>query len=325
MAVTCRALLLIAAVSLPAIAQAPPTPLATSAASDDSVVEATSLLGEKLLRPSPTGDARAAMLARWAEAARAFKSAPNNADSIIWLGRRTAYLGRFNEAIEIFTRGISLHRNDARMLRHRGHRYITTRQLDKAMADFEKAYELTRNEPDQVEPDGLPNARNIPTSTLKSNIRYHLGLTHYLKGDFAKAARFYAEDVAAAVNPDMHVASAHWLYMSLRRMDKREEAEKVLVPITPKLDVIENTAYHRLLLMYKGELEPADLLPGQNTASLENVTAAYGVANWHLYNGRKEEARKLFEQIAATKAQWPSFGYLAAEAELARTQPRARR
>jgi len=286
--------------------------------SADSVFEATSLLGEKLVRPTPTGEARTKMEELLSAATRAYNSAPTNADSIIWLGRRTAYLGRFNEAIDIYTRGIALHPKDARLLRHRGHRYLTTRQLDKAIADFQKAYELTRNKPDEIEPDGLPNARNIPTSSLKSNIRYHLGLAHYLKGNFEKAAKLYAEDVAAARNVDTHVASAHWLYMSLRRLGKVREAEAVLIPISAKMDVIENTAYHRLLLMYKGELKPSDILPDQETPTLENVTTAYGVANWHLYNGRKDEAAKLFQQITAVKSQWTSFGYLAAEAELAR-------
>jgi tetratricopeptide (TPR) repeat protein len=286
--------------------------------SADSVFEATSLLGEKLVRPTPTGEARTKMEELLSAATRAYNSAPTNADSIIWLGRRTAYLGRFNEAIDIYTRGIAIHPKDARLLRHRGHRYLTTRQLDKAIADFQKAYELTRNKPDEIEPDGLPNARNIPTSSLKSNIRYHLGLAHYLKGNFAKAAKLYAEDVAAARNVDTHVASAHWLYMSLRRLGKVREAEAVLIPISAKMDVIENTAYHRLLLLYKGELKPSDILPDQETPTLENVTTAYGVANWHLYNGRKDEAAKLFQQITAVKSQWTSFGYLAAEAELAR-------
>jgi tetratricopeptide (TPR) repeat protein len=286
--------------------------------SADSVFEATSLLGEKLVRPTPTGEARTKMEELLSAATRAYNSAPTNADSIIWLGRRTAYLGRFNEAIDIYTRGIAIHPKDARLLRHRGHRYLTTRQLDKAIADFQKAYELTRNKPDEIEPDGLPNARNIPTSSLKGNIRYHLGLAHYLKGNFEKAAKLYAEDVAAARNVDTHVASAHWLYMSLRRLGKVREAEAVLIPISAKMDVIENTAYHRLLLLYKGELKPSDILPDQETPTLENVTTAYGVANWHLYDGRKDEAAKLFQQITAVKSQWTSFGYLAAEAELAR-------
>jgi hypothetical protein len=50
---------------------------------------------------------------------------------------------------------------------------------------------------------------------------------------------------------------------------------------------------------------------------VEDVTTAYGVANWYLYNGRRDEAERLFRQIIASR-QWGAFGYIAAEAELAR-------
>lgn len=255
---------------------------------------------------------------RLSSAESAYARTPLDADSIIWLGRRTAYLGRFNDAIAIYTRGIATHPNDARLYRHRGHRYITIRQLDKAIADFQKAYDMTAGNPDEVEPDGLPNAQNIPTSTLKSNVRYHLGLAHYLRGDFDKAARLYAEDVAAATNPDMVVASSHWLYMALRRLGRANEAAAVLARISKDMAVIENGTYHRLLLMYKGDLSPADVLGTGETSALDNVTAAYGVGNWHHYNGRAQEAERIFRDIVSKRAQWASFGYLAAEAELAR-------
>jgi hypothetical protein len=52
---------------------------------------------------------------------------------------------------------------------------------------------------------------------------------------------------------------------------------------------------------------------------LEAVTIGYGVANWHLYNGRRELALLILRQLVETHAtQWPAFGYIAAEAELAR-------
>lgn len=291
------------------------------AASNDSVVEATSLLGAPLLRPAPVGETRAGMEKRLAAAGRAYARTPLDADSIIWLGRRTAYLGRFNEAIAVYTRGIATHPEDPRMYRHRGHRYITIRKLDSAISDFQRAAALSFGKPDQVEPDGLPNARNIPASTLKSNIRYHLGLAHYLRGDFDMAARLYAEDVAESANADMLVASSHWLYMSLRRLGRSREAAAVLQRIAKEMPVIENGTYHRLLLMYKRELEPADLLAaGEGSTSLDNVTAAYGVGNWHLYSGRPAEAERIFREIVTRRAQWASFGYLAAEAELARTR-----
>ena len=66
----------------------------------------------------------------------------NDPESLIWYGRRTAYLGYYHEAINLFTKGIEKHPNDARFYRHRGHRYISTRQYEKAIQDFQKAIEL---------------------------------------------------------------------------------------------------------------------------------------------------------------------------------------
>lgn len=263
---------------------------------------------------------RTAYEARLAEARRAWEHTPDNADSIIWLGRRTGYLGGYRDAIAIFTDGIKKHPRDARMYRHRGHRYITIRELDRAIADLERGLSLVRGKPDEIEPDGIPNDRGIPTSTLQSNLRYHLGLAHYLKGDFPQAARVFAADVEAArkrQNPDMLVASSHWLYMALRRSGKEKDARGVLEPITRDLPVIENGSYHRLLLLYKGELTPDSLLSPGPLQSVEDVTLGYGVGNWHFYNGRVDAARETFQRIVSAP-QWASFGYIAAEAELKR-------
>jgi tetratricopeptide (TPR) repeat protein len=234
-----------------------------------------------------------------------------HADALIWYGRRTAYLGRYAEAVNIFTDGIRQYPRDARMLRHRGHRWITLRQFDKAITDLTKATELIRNQKDEIEPDGLPNARNIPTSTLQSNIWYHLGLAHYLRGDFESALRAYRECALVSKNPDGIVSTSHWLYMTLRRLGRNDEAEKVLEPISTDMDVIENQSYHKLLLMYRGEIAPEEL-EKENDAAIQ-----YGVANWYLYNGQGERAKELFRRIVAEK-DWAAFGTIAAETELRR-------
>jgi tetratricopeptide (TPR) repeat protein len=278
--------------------------------------EAVSLLGERLYTPPIPAATQAIYEQRLAEARRSYDRTPANADSIIWLGRRTAYLGRYREAIAIFTEGITKHPGDARMYRHRGHRYISVRELDRAVVDLSHAAALTAGRPDEIEPDGIPNARNIPTSTLQSNIWYHLGLAHYLKGDFERALASYREAMRVSRNPDMLVATSHWLYMTLRRLGRAADAGSVLAPISRDMDIIENDAYHRLLLLYKGELPPDSLAPSGADA-LNDASVGYGLGNWHLYNGRREEATQVFRRVLAG-GNWPAFGYIAAEAELAR-------
>src|SRR4030095_7365449 len=53
------------------------------------------------------------------------------------------------------------------------------------------------------------------------------------------------------------------------------------------------------------------------SGSVEDVTRPYGIGNWHLYNGRPEQASAIFRKILESP-QWSALGYIAAEAELAR-------
>jgi len=284
-------------------------------ASDDGI-EATSLLGQPLARPLPSDEVRAQMEAELADARAAWERAPDNVDAIIWLGRRTAYLGRYREAIGIYTDGITQHPDDARLYRHRGHRYITVRELDQAIADLEHAAMLVEGQPDQVEPDGQPNARNIPTSTLHSNIWYHLALARYLKGDWTGATEGWRRAREAVDNPDNLVAASHWLYLSLMRSGRQVEAEAVILPITSDLDVIENGSYHQLLLLYRGDRTVDDLV-GQAGEGASGSAMRYGVSAWHLVHGRQAEAALMWSQILEGP-DWPSFGFIAAEADTAR-------
>jgi tetratricopeptide (TPR) repeat protein len=291
-----------------------PTP--TPAPRPDAEAEAVSLFGEPLVPAELPPEVRTRRTAQLAEAWAAAATAQDDPDALIWLGRRTAYLGRYRESIEIFSRGIRKFPEDARFYRHRGHRYITVRDFDLAVADLENASRLIAGKPDEVEPDGLPNARNIPTSTLQSNIWYHLGLAHSLKGDFEKALPAYQECLKVSNNPDMLVATTYWLYSTLRRLGREEEAGQVLEPIHAGLEIIENEGYYRLLRMIQGELSLKKLRAGAS-GDLDPPTLGYGIGNWHLYNGRREEAAKAFREVLAG-GNWPAFGYIAAEAELKR-------
>jgi tetratricopeptide (TPR) repeat protein len=273
----------------------------------------------KLLPPPISAEAKRDLEARLNEARLRYETEPNNPEATIWLGRRLAYLGRFAEAIEVYSAGIKKFPRDARIYRHRGHRYITLRKFDLAIADLQKAASLIKGLPDEVEPDGQPNARNIPTSTLQFNIWYHLGLAQYLKDHYRAALHSYRECFKVSKNDDSIAATSHWLYMTLKRLNRTNDAALSVKRIKHELDVIENDGYYRLVLVYKGLLKPESLL--NETLKLQDSGAShsvlYGLANWYFYNGQRDKAFELWQRITASD-QWTSFGYIAAEADLKR-------
>lgn len=287
--------------------------------------EAWSLRGEALFPPEQSDEVRAGHEANLADAQAAYDAAPDDPDALIWLGRRLAYLGRYREAIDVFSRGIEAHPDDARMYRHRGHRYVTVREFDQAVDDFLTAVDLIRGTDDEVEPDGLPNALGIPTSTLHFNIWYHLGLAHYLQGDFERALLAWNDCLAVSRHPDSVVATSYWLNNSLRRLGLESEADALLADISADMEIIESTSYLDVLLLHKGEKTPEELLgPTGAGATLASTTTAYGVAAWHLVNGRRDTAFQMFEAVLDNRSQWPAFGYVAAEAEVARLEDAGR-
>ena len=274
--------------------------------------------GPTACRSTPEGNDK---LEQLAAATARLDANPDSETDLIWVGRRFAYLGRYRESIDIYTHGLGIHPDSYRIRRHRGHRYISTRRFDDAIADLEIAAALSADVPDTVEADGMPNARNIPTSTTKSNIYYHLGLALYLEGRFEHALAAYQRCVKFSNNNDMRCATSYWLYLTLRRLGRDGEARTVLEPITPEMQLIENFAYHELLLLFKGEMSAQQVLhsaaePGPVGQPIDDATRGYGVGAWHLVNGRDEQARAIFRQVVEDSAS-AAFGHIAAEAEIA--------
>lgn len=273
--------------------------------------QATSLSGEALY-PAEPGEA---VLENLASALGDYEKNPNSADAIIWYGRRLAYTGDYRGAIEAFSEGIFKFPADARMFRHRGHRYISIREFDRAIEDLERAAKLIEGTENETEPDGAPNALGIPVSSLHGNIWYHLGLAYYLKQDWPNALRAYTNGFNAARNDDNRVSTTHWRYMILRRMGREDDAREVLEGIETEMNVIENMSYHSLCLFYKGDISLEELI-GDNEDNPAGAAVMYGAANWHFYTGDEATAREMLEALTSTSS-WAGFGFIAAEADLA--------
>ena len=270
----------------------------------DKTIETVTLLGDTLMSPE----------IKEGKSLDQFKLAKNNyfrdqenPEMLIWYGRRVAYLGYFKEAIKIYTLGIEKFPYDARFYRHRGHRYISTRQYDNAINDFKRALELVDGKEDQIEPDGLPNSKNIPLSTLHGNIWYHLGLAYYLKNDMNNAAKSFSDRSVTHKFDDNIVSSAHWLYMIYRRQNKIEQSNSIVENISKDMDIIENMSYHQTSLFHKGLIKESEI-------NIDEV-ALYSIANWYIYEKNDTlKAKDYYKELLDTGNPF-SFAYIAAESD----------
>jgi len=164
----------------------------------------------------------------------------------------------------------------------------------------------------------MPNARNIPLTTNAFNVHYHLALTRYLQRDFAGSLSAHDETVKHLGGFDDNlVAVTYWRYLALRRLGRDDDAVSILEPIRAGMDIIENDAYHELLLMFKGARPIAKLEAALAGGNVNAATIGYGLGSWHLLEGDHARAKAIFEQVVAGP-QWPAFGFIAAEADLAR-------
>jgi tetratricopeptide (TPR) repeat protein len=240
-------------------------------------------------------------------------------ENLIWVGRRQAYLGRHDLAIQTFGLAAQKFPDAPEPLRHRGHRFITTRQFDKAVSDLEKAAQLMEGRPLEVEQDGMPNAQNIPLSNLQFNVWYHLGLAEYLQGNYEKALEAYKKCLEVSDNDDSIVATLDWYYMTLVKLGRSEEASSLIrATDTESMTIIENDAYFKRMLMYKGLIQPDSLLNIQGDMAdsrLQYVTQGYGVGNFLLAQGDTVKAKSIFDNVIQT-GYWSAFGYIATEKEL---------
>ena len=227
-----------------------------------------------------------------ATAERALAADPRNIDKIIALGTAQSAVRQYREAIATFTRGLEIAPNNALLLRWRGHRYLSTRQFDRAQADLERGARLD--------------------STIYG-IWYHLGIVRFVKRDFAGAAQAFQKALPMAPDSGERSGSTDWLWMSLSRAGRGAEAKALLDrhPDTPAA----GNAYTSRLRLYRGEVSPDSALTPADTSDISVATVAYGVGNWYLVHGDSAQARKWFERSVASGG-WPAFGFIMSEVEL---------
>ncbi|HEV8380720.1 MAG TPA: tetratricopeptide repeat protein [Gemmatimonadales bacterium] len=233
-----------------------------------------------------------------ARAESALAADPRNVDRIIALGVAQSGVRQYRAAIETFTRGLKLAPNNALLYRWRGHRYLSTRQFDRAKDDL------------------LHGARL--DSTIYG-IWYHLGIVRYVQCDFSGAADAFTRALPMAPDSAERAGATDWLWMSLSRAARTADAQALLDrhPDTPNA----GNAYAQRLRVYRGEVAADSVFTPADTSDIQIATLSYGIGNWYLVHGDTAKARSWFERSVASGG-WPAFGFIASEVELRSLKPR---
>lgn len=261
--------------------------------------EVISALGASYYADRFSGEQLAEQEAALAGLREAYAEDPADLGRLLAYGRQLATMWRYNEAIDLYTHGMETHPGAWELYRFRGHRYISTRRFALAEKDLEQA-------------------RRLGGDTF--DILYHLGLARWLQADFEGALEAYRRCYEVTGEDPHKVAIVYWLYLTLVRTGRLAEAADLFAKPYPE-EVGENIHYHKLLQVFGGKMTEAELLAERpavaDAADSWPGTTGFGLAVWHLIGGRSERAHELLSEIMQSR-HWSAFGFIGAEAELAR-------
>jgi tetratricopeptide (TPR) repeat protein len=231
-----------------------------------------------------------------ARAERALAADPRKVDLIIQLGLAQMGAQQYRQAIATLSRGIAIAPDNPMLYRWRGHRYLSVRELDRAMVDFTRGYGL---------------------DSLNYGILYHLGIVRFARGDFNAAADAFRRAQPLAPNAGELAGSTDWRWMALMRAGRAAEAQAMLADRPDSLPV--DNAYARRLKLYRREIGPDQVFTPADTADVQVATLSFGLGNWYLVRGDTARAREWFERSVRSGG-WAAFGFILSEIELARVQ-----
>lgn len=229
-----------------------------------------------------------------ARAESALAAAPRDVARIIALGVAQSGVRQYREAIATFTRGLAIAPDEAMLYRWRGHRYLSVRELDRALDDLTRGSQL---------------------DSTNYGIWYHLGIVRYARDDFAGAAEAFARAERRAPDAGERAGATDWLWMSLSRAGRAADARALLDRRPDSLP--PGNAYGQRLRLYRGEIGPDDVLTATDTGDVAVATLSYGVGNWYVVRGDTARGRAWFERSVQSGG-WPAFGFIVSEIELRR-------
>lgn len=216
-----------------------------------------------------------------------------------YLNRAAAYnkMGFFDWAIEDTTAATHLRPDFSSAYHNRGSFYLTKGEFDRAAEDYSKAIDL--------------QPRFGDAYNHRGHARFFLGRFEDAAGDFRQRARIDPADAA----------SSAWLYLALERSGQSGKEE--LARRAASMDLTRWPG--PVLALFLGHLTPAQMmddmkrLEGRERPERE-CEAAFYLGQFHLLQGRLEEARRHF-RAAVDFGFFTFVEHIGAKAELQRMNP----
>lgn len=234
------------------------------------------------------------------------------------IGRRNLELGRYEDALEIFSEGIKQDPNSLADYRYRGASYYQLQQFENALADFQQAKQLAKEQPNQIEYQVDGTAANTPVYNLHFSTYYYLGLLYFEDGRYDEAVRHFGYAWNNAANNDLKSMLSFWLVLSFKKQKMEGQASSVMREISPEMTMIGSPVYRDLCVMFSGYMSTDELLQKYTDASHEEyLVSRFGVGMWYAFDGQGDRARTLLESAVGT-GYWLSDAYPVAQSELAR-------
>lgn len=257
------------------------------------------------------------------------------------IGVLKADIGDYEGAISTFTEGLTKFPKDARLYRHRGHRYLNVSRLEDAYADFERALELLPLFADVyegtrasyvaqleavllngAEPDSQPVRSELKASgkyyaSLAFKVHYHFGLAQHFLGKNEEAAASFEAAWLHAETLDLRVATLNWLVVLHALLGNQARIDELLKDVDFDKAAGVNAAYQSLLKVYKDVSSAESLLEDSMTDPRVLATSGYGLASLFLTKGETTRAKALLEKVV-TEGDPYAFGSVGARARLVR-------
>lgn len=231
------------------------------------------------------------------EAKAAAEADPTDPEKWIKYGRVLRRQSMHREAIAAYCMGITYNPFYPLLYRHRAHAYINIGEFAVSAATFEIALRLDPSNWD---------------------CWYHQGVAYYLSRQYDRALASFQETLKRSELFDDIVATKDWLWMTLTRLGRHEEAAEIVKDIKPGHEVqYADCGYYNRVLVYNGTMTPEEALKvtEENPDGHYYATAAYGIARYYLSKGETEKAWAILKKIADADS-WGGFAEHAARVDV---------